>query len=487
VPSQSSNRALRLAAPAALLAALSAIALASAGPAEADPAGRKLALRVTRMAADSLLARHVAMPQGGWAWRSGIQRPHFHTDRDVGAASVGEGLLAAYAVTRDRRYLRAATRAGDYLLGVAEADDGGLRWPDWADPSGARSATHFTSHDDGAAGISDFLWRLYRATGETRFRAAALAGMDWLVEQARDGFGEECPTVCTWRWTDDPTWTDSWSGFGMGYGGIAFTLDAFAARTGDPLLRAYAHASRTALLRLTDEGRSPLPEVPTGTATSTGFFAGSAGTAKVLLGRHDPADRAVDRAAAERLLGWVERQAIAAGRGGLRWPLVRDPGGDENLLSATGFQEGSAGIAWVNLQAYRATGRHTYRMTARRAGVWLRRIAERHRRGWSWAERPHERGSSVHTGLDNGVAGIGFVLEDLARAGIGRRANHAAAKHALVWLHTRARYDRLGAYWYEHRGDGRWHVRADPSWHWGAAGIAAFAARMAGWSGDIQR
>jgi lantibiotic modifying enzyme len=480
VPSQSSHRSVRLAAPVAvLLAALSAIALAAAGPAGAEPTGRKLALKVTRMAADSLVARHVAMPQGGWAWRSAIQRPHFHTDRDVGAASVGEGLLAAYSVTRDRRYLRAATRAGDYLLGVAEADDGGLRWPDWADPSGARSTTHFTSHDDGAAGISDFLWRLYRATGETRFRTAALAGMDWLVAQARDGLGGECPAVCTWRWTDDPTWTDSWSGFGMGLGGIAFTLDAFVARTGDPVLRAYAHGSRTALLRLTDEGRRPLPEIPNGTATSTGFFAGSAGAAKVLLGRHDPA--------AKRLLAWVASQAIAARRGGLRWPLVLDSGGDENLLSATGFQEGSAGIAWVNLQAYRATGRHTYRETARGAAVWLRRIAKRHPRGWSWAERPRERGSSVHTGLDNGVAGIGFVLEDLARAGIGRRANHAAAEQALVWLHARARQDRLGAYWYEHRAGGRWHVRADPSWHWGTAGIAAFAARMAGWSGEIQR
>jgi hypothetical protein len=480
VPSQRTNRSVRLAAPAAvLLAALCATALAVAEPADAEPTGRKLALRVVRMAADSLVARRVAMPQGGWAWRSGIQKPHFHTDRDVGAASVGEGLLAAYSVTRDRRYLRAATHAGDYLLGVAEADDGGLRWPDWADPNGARSATHFTSHDDGAAGISDFLWRLYRATGETRFRMGALAGMDWLVEQARGGFGDSCPAVCTWRWTDDPTWTDSWSGFGMGLTGIAFTLDAFATRTGDPLLRTYANGSRTALVRLTDEGRRPLPEVPTGTARSTGFFAGSAGAAKVLLGRH--------RAASRRLLAWVASQAIATERGGLRWPLVRDPGGDENLLSATGFQEGSAGIAWVNLEAYRATGNDTYRVTARRAGVWLRRIAMRHRRGWSWAERPHERGSSVHTGLDNGVAGIGFVLEDLARAGIGRRANHAAAEQALVWLRSRARRDRLGAYWYEYRAGGRWHVRADPSWHWGAAGTAAFAARMAGWSGDIQR
>ena len=60
----------------------------------------RAAMTVVRMAADSLVARHRAMPQGGWAWRSAIQAPHHQTDRDVGAASIGEGLLAAYAVTR---------------------------------------------------------------------------------------------------------------------------------------------------------------------------------------------------------------------------------------------------------------------------------------------------------------------------------------------------------------------------------------------------
>ena len=474
----------------ALLAVLVTLAAGVAGlsaPDTAAPRSRAvtpdrthaLALEVVRMAGDSLVARRVAMPNGGWAWRSGIQSPHFHTDRDVGAASVGEGLLAAYAVTGNRRYLNAATRAGDYLLGVAEADDGGLRWPDWADPSGARSDIHFTSHDDGAAGISDFLWRLHEVTGRQRFRAGALAGMHWLLQQARGAFGEPCPAVCTWRWTDDPSWTDSWNGFGMGLGGIVFTLEAFAARTGDPVYRTYADGGRRALLRLTDDGATPLAERPGGTSRSTGFFAGSAGTASVLL--------AAEPDAAERLLAWVNGQAVAATRGGLRWPLARDVVDGDNLSSATGFQEGSAGIAWVNLGAYRATGRQVYRERARLAAVWLRHVARIEGAGKAWAERPREAGASVHTSLDNGVAGIGFVLEDLARAGIEPAANRAAAARALVWLHTQARHDRLGFFWYEHRVGGRWRVRADPSWHWGTAGIAAFAARMAGWRGDIQR
>src|SRR3954462_3835988 len=128
--------------------------LSFAFAADASAAARvtdRRALTVVRMAADSLVARHQDMPRGGWAWRSSIQAPHYQTDRDVGAASIGEGLLAAYAVTHDARHRRAAVAGGAFRLGVAEPADGGLRWPDWADPDGSRSSTHFTSFDDGAA------------------------------------------------------------------------------------------------------------------------------------------------------------------------------------------------------------------------------------------------------------------------------------------------------------------------------------------------
>src|SRR3954468_14496544 len=178
---------------------------ALAAAAAATPrASHRLPVEGGRLGADSLVARHRAMPEGGWAWRSSIQAPHYQTDRDVGAASIGQGLLAAYAVTGDARYRRAAVAAGDYLLGVAEPAAGGLRWPDWADPDGKRSATHFTSFDDGAAGISDYLWQVFAVTGEGGLRDGALAGMRWLIAQAE---GASCPeTSCSWRLTDDPSW-----------------------------------------------------------------------------------------------------------------------------------------------------------------------------------------------------------------------------------------------------------------------------------------
>lgn len=432
-----------------------------------------LAVKVTHMAADSLLARHRSMPGGGWAWQSSIQAPHYQTDRDVGGASIGEGLLGAYAVTGDPRYRRAAVAAGDFLLGIAEPAAGGLRWPDWADPDGSRSTTHFTSFDDGAAGISDFLWQLFRVSGEKRFEAGALGGMRWLISRAQ---GPDCPqSACSWTWTDDPSWRVAYYGVGMGDAGIVLTLDAFADRTGDPILRTYARAGAAWLRQLTANGTRPLPGGSADSSNETGFLSGSAGAAYMFLERYSHDHYPADLATAERLLRWVNDQAMPDGAGGLAWPVAA--GG---ASTASGFELGVAGVAWVNLLAARETGDDAYRETARRGGTWLRHVVSA---DGTWYELGPDPQSPVHVGLDSGTAGIGWVLGDLARAGLDRNANSAAARGALTALQGGAARDRLGPFWYENRTGSRQQFRAEPSWHWGSAGIAAFAARIAGWSG----
>ncbi len=89
----------------------------------------------------------------------------------------------------------------------------------------------------------------------------------------------------------------------------------------------------------------------------------------------------------------------------------------------------------------------------------------------------------MHVGLDSGAAGIGWVLADLARAGIDADASRQAARSALAGLRDDAARDELGAFWYEHRTGTSSRLPAEPSWHWGTAGIVAFAARLSGWSG----
>ena len=365
--------------------------------------------------------------------------------------------------------------AGDFLLGVAEPAGGGVRWPDWADPDGRRSDTHYTSFDDGAAGISDFLWTLYEATHQARFRAAALAGMRWLVARAE---GRSCPAIdCSWSWTDDPAGSVAHYGVGMGQAGIVHAFDAFADRTGDSSFRAYARAGAARLRKLTANGARPLPRSSEETATrETGFLSGSAGAAYVFLERYRRDRDPVDLATARRLLAWVNDQARPHPRGAVSWPFA----GGDGAWTASGFELGVAGIAWVNLQAARTTGDPAYRELARGAGSWLRRTAV----SGGWDELPGDPTSARHVGLDSGAAGIAWVLEDLADAGVDTTSNRAAARAALSGLRTEAGRDRLGALWSESRvGAGR-RLRAEPSWHWGAAGIAAFAARLAGRAGS---
>ena len=187
----------------------------------------------------------------------------------------------------------------------------------------------------------------------------------------------------------------------------------------------------------------------------------------------DPADLATARG----LLRWVNDQAVARRLGravtGRSVAAARRcrRGSNWGLPASRGSTSGHID----------ATGDHEYRDVARRAAVWLRSVAIA---GSAWAELPGDATVPVHVGLDSGAAGIGWVLEDLARAGLDPAANRAAARSALAGLRADAARDRHGAFWYANRTGSRPRLRAEPSWHWGSAGIAAFAARLAGWSGS---
>ena len=426
------------------------------------------------MAADSLVARRRAMPDGGSAWRSSMQAPHHHTDRDVGAASVGAGLLAAYAVTRDARYLRAARAAGDFLLGVAEPAAGGLRWPDWADPDGRRSDTHFTSFDDGAAGISDYLWRLYEVTHEPRFRTAALAGVRWLVAQAE---GRSCPeTACSWRWTDDPAWRVEYYGVGMGQAGIVLVLDTFADRTTTRRSGVRARGRRAAAgadrkrdapaatqLRRERDARDRLPvrlggsrvHVPRALPARSRSGRSRDGTPPARLGRRPGRRglRGTGQLAVRRTRGRLDGLGLRARS---RRDRVGEPAGLPHHRRPRLPRACAAGrkLAAARRRPRRRLGRAARRFRLSAA----RRTRQRRRRDRLGARGPGPRGHRH-----------------------GRQPRRR--RTALAGLRTEARRDRLGAFWYESRTSTGRRLRAEPSWHWGAAGIAAFAARLAGWSG----
>lgn len=485
--------------PRVFVAALTAAAALGAAHALAASHGAAAPARLMRQAARSLAARHHS-ERAGWAWRSVIQAPHFQTDRDVGAASVGMGFLAMYEATRDGNYLADARHAADWLLSVAQRSGGGLRWPDLSD-GGRPSPINFTSFDDGAPGIADFLWRLGAATRDARYERAALAGMHWLASRAEAAGGGACPaSECRWQYfqstaapgttVPSPTGTleadqtagpEYFTGIGQGIAGIVYAFDVFAERTRDTHYERYALAGARYLEhQITPAGA--LPEQPGTTGYDTGFLSGATGDAFVFLRLYQHTGQARWLEDARRLLAWVRRQGARQAKG-VAWPIEIDPAEtDESeraaeALLASGIEEGAAGIGWVELQDFELTGDPAALAEARHAADWLVATARHERGGYAWAE--DYRGPSTSTSLDNGAAGIGWFLHDLART-TGVPAYARAARGAATWLRAVSSRDGRGALWYEHRSGGRWQLRGEPSWHWGSAGIGAFLARMSG-------
>jgi lantibiotic modifying enzyme len=102
------------------------------------------------------------------------------TDIISGTAGTGLTLLYAHGRTAGKRWLDLAAAAGERLLELAKAKNGGL---DWAmDPAYPRLMPNF-SH--GTAGVAFFLARLFEATKRKEFLDAALAGGRYLVSIAK--------------------------------------------------------------------------------------------------------------------------------------------------------------------------------------------------------------------------------------------------------------------------------------------------------------
>jgi lantibiotic modifying enzyme len=427
-----------------------------------------------------LVESAVPVESGGHAWRSAIQAPHLQTDRDVGAAGIAYGLLALADVTTDERakanYVELARGAADFLVAGQEGEPG--RWPDYRDPAEVADVA-YTSFDDGSAGIADVLWLMWERTGEPRYRDAAVAGIDRVIETATGSDGADCPTVCRWAWSDvgPPSYRN---GMGEGQAGIVYALSVFADRTGDSRYADYARGGAAYLeSRLDDDGG--MPESATEKQRNTGFLSGAAGAAFSFLRMYVGTGDERWLATAQRPLEFLERTATEAD-GGLNWPIMLDRDGVEtNPHRATGMEEGAAGIGWVFLQAYAVTGEESYLDHARAAGTWLTDVALIEDDGLAWAE--YEGSDRVHVGVNSGVAGTGWFLHDLGLA-TGDDAFSGAADGAKTWLAAVGEPTTEGLSWHATRVRGEWTLAGEPSWHWGSAGILGFLARMEGWPVD---
>lgn len=436
-------------------------------------------------AAQSLINRHSAQTSG-WAWQSVIQAPNYQADRDVGAASIGTGLLQMYDATGNASYLNAAEQAGDWL--VAAQTTAGW-WPDYDNPSSVSPSGPanygFTSLDDGVVGQAGFLLALYQKSGNATYQTAALKGINWLLGAAEAPSGKSCPAQqCYWDWWA-PAQGQVYLGLGSGVAGIFYGLDQIAQITKNPTYESYALAA-AAYEETQIASSGAVPESPGSGTDDTGLYQGGAGVAYAYysLYQHTGDTRWFNDA--NKIMAWVRSKGKAQASG-TAWPISTGTGA--NKILSTEIAEGAAGIGWAELQAYQLSHAAVDLQTAGAAGNWLLSVQTAQTSGVAWmAYTSGSDSNDYYTSEDLGTAGIGYFLNDLYLAS-GNAAYNSAAQNAASWLQASSSQDANGYSWYENNcvGCGGWLNAAEPSFNWGIAGIGAFGARLSGGPDDMPR
>ena len=126
------------------------------------------------------VAAHASVDGDGVHW-------HDLTEMVWGTAGIGCLMLTLGADYLGPAAVDLAVRAGDWLLGQAEAAPTGIRWSLGRAYEAERpdDQRRFPNFAHGAAGIGFFLARLAQVTGERRFLAASLAATEWIMTTVR--------------------------------------------------------------------------------------------------------------------------------------------------------------------------------------------------------------------------------------------------------------------------------------------------------------
>ncbi len=185
-----------------------------------------------------------------------------------GVAGVGAFLLAAGLSLREPSYIDAALEAGSTLAGTALVEHGEALWPpELGDTTKREAVVHWCN---GASGIGTFLVRLWRASGNNRYRELA-----------------ELAAVAAYRrrWHGSPAACHGLTGT------AEFLLDMAAAGCGDHY-RDWAE-ELAACIYLRDARRNAARVVPdeTGRSVTVDFNTGLAGVLGLLLRLSDGGPR----------------------------------------------------------------------------------------------------------------------------------------------------------------------------------------------------
>ena len=115
-------------------------------------------------------------PQGG-------NDNHYATGFEEGDAGIGWTYLQAYNLTGNKAYLQTAESAANWLLAVAvKGPNGSVAWHEDEHPTNRLIHANL---DNGAAGIGQFLWDVYQATGNQKYKITSQSALQGLKSSAK--------------------------------------------------------------------------------------------------------------------------------------------------------------------------------------------------------------------------------------------------------------------------------------------------------------
>ncbi|MEV6146181.1 class IV lanthionine synthetase LanL [Streptomyces sp. NPDC051992] len=171
-----------------------------------------------------------------------------------GAAGSGLAQLHFWHGTGDDRFLDRAAQAAEGLLAAARHTPEGVFWPVPEDFGSALAGAWHYGFAHGVAGVGTFLLLAAGATGDERFRAAAVAAGETLTTAARSGpAGTLWPVDRARHLSDSPDLARHWCSGSSGVGTFLVRLWA-AGGAGDDTLRALVEGAADAVRagRVTD-------------------------------------------------------------------------------------------------------------------------------------------------------------------------------------------------------------------------------------------
>lgn len=113
----------------------------------------------------------------GYKWKGwgGFYNPTFQW----GAAGIGTFLLKLYDTTGNATYRSYAKGAGDWIVSKAIPAAGGYQWPHYDNENTYGWRT--TAQENGAAGVGEFLLKLYKETGNVTYLSYAEGAARWMM------------------------------------------------------------------------------------------------------------------------------------------------------------------------------------------------------------------------------------------------------------------------------------------------------------------